>query len=453
MSSPTTERDLSWADAPTPALLRLAGPITVSMLSHAVMTLVDTLFVGRLGSAALAGVSFGGTVAYAMVVFPLGLLVGAKVLVSQAHGAGADRRPFVGAALGLAALMGTLVVLASPFIAQLLPQIMATPESGEAAQAYAGIRLLGAPAFLLFAAMREVRYGVGDSRAPMLATLLAAVLNIVLDYLFIFVAGWGVEGAAAATIAGNAIAAGGLAMVQAKEGFGVLHKEGLRKVWRVGLPSAVQFSMEIASFTTMATLIAALSEVEMAAHQVCLQVVHFGFLPLIGLSEASSVLAGQAMGAGRPELVKKLAFRGLGVGAIYAVVFMSVLFSSAETIAGAFTDSSEVIAKATVLLWVGGAFQLGDAAVLAARGPLRGSGDVRVPALIGVVSAWCCTPPLTYILGYRFGLGALGGWLGITCEIAMSCTIIWWRLLGGSWRSAAEKTRAEIDDPAPAPAQ
>ena len=79
---------LSWEQRPLRALLRLAGPIAISMLSYSVMTLVDTLVVGRLGAASLAGVGLGGMVAFALLCFWFGLLRGTKTLVAQAVGAG-----------------------------------------------------------------------------------------------------------------------------------------------------------------------------------------------------------------------------------------------------------------------------------------------------------------------------------------------------------------------------
>ena len=130
MSSLSTRSDRSvpWIENPTAELVRLAWPIAVSMLSFGTMTLVDTLFVGRIGPAALAGVGLGGTLAFALVCFSLGLLRGTKVLVSQAVGAGRHDRlsSILGAGLLLAALLGGLTLVVGQLCGDLLLLLAAT---------------------------------------------------------------------------------------------------------------------------------------------------------------------------------------------------------------------------------------------------------------------------------------------------------------------------------------
>src|SRR5687768_17914682 len=106
----SVQRNLEWRDRPMAELARLSWPIAVSTISYSVMTLVDTLFVGWLGSAALAGVGLGGTAAFVLLCFQFGLLRGTKTLVSQAVGAGraGDVRPLIGASLALAVGLGVL---------------------------------------------------------------------------------------------------------------------------------------------------------------------------------------------------------------------------------------------------------------------------------------------------------------------------------------------------------
>src|SRR5688572_32600747 len=130
MSAP---RELPWIERPMAELRRLSWPIAVSMLSYSAMTLVDTIFVGQLGPAALAGVGMGGVVSFALVVFSMGLLRGVKVLVSQAVGAGRPERAadFLAAGLVLALGLGVLTVLAGQLVALLLPRLAASAEAGE----------------------------------------------------------------------------------------------------------------------------------------------------------------------------------------------------------------------------------------------------------------------------------------------------------------------------------
>ncbi len=430
-------------------MLRLSWPIAVSMVSYAAMTLVDTLFVGRLGAEALAGVGIGGMASFTLVCFVFGLMRGVKVLTAQGVGAGkgSESKAFLLAGLALALGLGFVIAGLGQVVAGLLPLITATPASGSHAETYLGIRTLGSPVVLVYIALREYRYGLGDSRSPMVAAVVGNVVNIGLDYLLIFVADWGVAGAAVATVAGQVVEAGLLVAAQRSEGlpFRGLTLGAVRAVLRIGLPSGVQFFLEVGSFAVMAGMLAALSDIEMAAHQIVIQAIHFTFLPILAFGEAAAVMTGQAVGARRDGMVRGIAYRALLLAGSYAALCTVALLTSAETFARAFTDESAVIAAAVPLFWVAAAFQLADAANVVARSALQGTGDVRVPAAVGIVTAWVMTPPATYFLGYELGLGALGGWLGIAGEVALGAMIFWWRLLRGGWQPAAARTRAEVE--------
>jgi len=128
------ERKLHWETRKLGEFLRLAWPITVSTLSYSIMTLVDTLLVGHLGPASLAGVGMGGTAAFAVGCFSFGLIRGIKTLVSQAVGAGRNDlvEAYRSAALQAALVLGVATVVAGQLMAPLMLHVSATREAGEA---------------------------------------------------------------------------------------------------------------------------------------------------------------------------------------------------------------------------------------------------------------------------------------------------------------------------------
>src|SRR5262249_51061440 len=307
-------------------------------------------------------------------------------------------------ALAVAVGMGLLVAGAGQLVAALLSRIAASSAAGEAARTYLGIRILGAPVSLAYAAIREVRYAQGDARAPMIATVVANAVNIGLALLFIFPLGWGVAGAAVATIIAQGVECGVAALAQTYAGWRLrgVTRAHVRELWNIGLPTGLQFTLEIGAFTLLAGMIASLSEIEMAAHQIALQVIHFSFLPAVSVGEAASVLGGQAVGAGRDEWVVRSARIGLALAAGYTGFCTLV----ARAIVAGFGADPRVAVLAVRLLHVAAIFQVLDGANIVARCVLRGASDVRYAAVVGVVSSWAFTPPLMWILGYRLGLGA-----------------------------------------------
>jgi MATE family multidrug resistance protein len=418
------------------------------MLSYSAMTLVDTLLIGHVGRAQLAGVGLGGIVAFGLLCFSIGLLRGANTLVSQAVGAGQthDVPAYQGAAIVTALGLGLATMVVGQGVAALLPHLTATPEAGAAAQTYLRVRCLGAPFSLLFIALREVRYGQGLSRGPMRASLLANVLNIGLAYTFVFVFKRGVQGAALATLIAGGVEAALLALPMERRDFGLntWTRNHLRSLWRLGGPLGIQFTLEVGAFLLLSLLISLLSEVEMAGHQIALQVIHLSFLPAFAVAEASAVMIGQAVGANRDDLVVRLARMAMMVAGAYALSWTLIFAAAAGWIASGFTHDGPVIATSVGLLHIAAIFQLMDAANVVARGALRGAGDVRYSAMVGVITSWLCTPPLTWLLGYRLGLGARGGWLGLTLEIVVSVAILWWRLERHGWGPAALASRARL---------
>ncbi|HEX6838309.1 MAG TPA: MATE family efflux transporter [Polyangia bacterium] len=447
----TEARNLSWEDRKLRELLTLAWPITVSTLSYSIMTLVDTLLVGHLGPASLAGVGMGGTAAFAVLCFSFGLVRGIKTLVSQAVGAG--RRDLVEAyratALQAAVVLGVATVVAGQLVvAPLMLHVSATREAGEATKLYFWIRNLAAPIWLVGVALRETRYGEGDARSPMAATIVGNVVNVALATLFVFVLGWGVAGAATATCIAQTVETGVLWWMGRVYGWRAegATRQHFMELWRIGLPTAVQFMLEVGSFVLLAALISSLSETQMAAHQIALQVCQFSFLPAYAVSEAAAVLAGQAVGARRQELVLPVAYLCLRVAGAYTLVCSLVFVFCGRLIASGFTSDPTLLATAVRLLYVAAVFQTFDGANIAARCILRGVGDVRFAAVVGVVTAWMMTPPLAWLLGWRAGLGAYGGWLGLCGECIIGALVLWHRVATGRWRAVAEATRVGADE-------
>jgi MATE family multidrug resistance protein len=443
------QRDgLQWKHKPIPELVRLAWPIAVSMLSYSVMTIASTLFVGRLGASALAGVGLGSVAAFGLIGFGFGALRGVKVVVSQAIGAGrrAEIPAYIASGVVIAVALGVVSVGAGRLIVRVLPDFAASAEAGHHAATYLNLRNLGAPFALIAISLREARYGLSDSRSPLVSAVAANVVNIALDAIFILGLGYGVAGAGAATAIAHGVEVAVLIRASRSPGvaFGLARVRHVADVLRIGLPLGLQFLLEIGAFSVLVVMLARVSDVDLAAHQIALQVIHFSFLPALAIGEAASVLVGQAVGAGEDGLVKSLARQALAIAAVYTGTCGLVFAVGGSMIAGAFTAEPSVRSLATQLLWVAAAFQIFDAGSVVARCVLRGTGDVRFPAVIAVVTAWGFTPPLTWLLGYRLGLGALGGWLGLCAEIVVGSALLWWRLERGQWLRWASESRARL---------
>jgi MATE family multidrug resistance protein len=331
-------------------------------------------------------------------------------------------------------------------IAPLLVPLSASPRAGRFAAQYLTIRSAGAPVVLVFAALREARYGQGDTRAPMRASLAGNAVNFALDATLILGLGWGVRGAAVATICGNLTELALLAwpMRSALRGL-VLRRSAIREVWAQGLPNGAQFVMEVGAFLILTVLVASMSAVDAAAHQMVLHLINVSFLPAHALAEAAAVLVGQAVGANRDALVGRVARRTFLIGAGYATLCGVVYAVLGGLITRSLASGNAALAaRAGTLVHVGLAFLIADAANVIARGVLRGASDVRYAAVVGIATSWLTTPPLAWALGVACGLGVVGGWIGLAVEIIVGASLFWLRVLRGGWRPAAAAARRSI---------
>jgi MATE family multidrug resistance protein len=342
------------------------------MLSYSTMTLADTFFVASEGASALAGVGLGGTAAFVIFGFSFGLLRGVKILGAQARGAGAFDRERA----ALTAGMVTSLVLAAVSIvvgigaAFAMPLLAGGPEAGLHARDYLLIRALSSPFVLLYVALREARYGRGDSRSPMVASVLANALNIVLDAVFVWGFDGGVRGVAIATFIASAVQAFLLlaSVWKSEKHFVRPALADITALIRVGVATGVQFLLEIGSFSLLTILLARMPELELAAHQIAIQVIHFTFLPAIGVSETVSALVGQAIGARRLRLVGVVTNGGFALVIGYAAFCTVMLLLFGGVVARGFTDDGALIARASELLLIASLFQVFDAAGVIVRG-------------------------------------------------------------------------------------
>ncbi|HVW27715.1 MAG TPA: MATE family efflux transporter [Polyangiaceae bacterium] len=449
MSNDTQRERLRWRLKPFPELVRLAWPIAVSMLSYSVMTLVDTVFAGRLGATAVGAVGFGGVVTFTLLCFGIGLIQGAKVLVAQAVGAGRRDKiaGHVGSALVLAVGVGACVGIVGQFVSLVLPAVADASTSVHLAQRYVSIRVLSAPAILVAFAIREIRCALGDSRSPMRTALIANTFHIPLNAALIFWAGLGVHGAAISTVIAQTLESLLLILVQRKEeGFGLSEwtRRDVEQLWQTGWPLGLERFFNVASFTLLVTLLARVGDTDLAAHQIANQLNLFALLPMFAFAEAAAVLTGQAVGANEDGLVIRVAKVAVLTGAAYGALCALVYVVLGPAIVGALTTDPGVQRVARHLLLIAAAWQAFDAVYLVAASVLRGAGDVRFATLAIVIVAWVVTPPLALLLALDLGLGAVGGWLALLAEWGTGAVILGTRVARSGWKRAAIRSRERL---------
>jgi MATE family multidrug resistance protein len=329
-----------------------------------------------------------------------------------------------------------------------LPLIAATPDSGEYAAAYARVRLLGAPIWLAEVALSGARYGAGDSRASMIAVLTANAANVVLVALFTFGFDAGVTGVATATVLAQFVEVFVLWRRQRPEGFGLRAWDAtdLRVLLRMGVPLGIERFFDVGAWNLMIAITARMGDLELAAHQVAHQAMLFGFMPVMAIGDAATVLIGQSVGAGSLRTVPRVQRAALSAGLAYVGFCSLAYLICAPLVAALFSDDPRVIARAVQLLHIGAIFVWVLPFYSIGQSTLRAIGDVRAASIITVIAAWGCTPIVAVLFGVGFGLGARGGYIGIAIEVLVGALAFWWRIRGrgGAWLRNLRRFRSEL---------
>jgi MATE family multidrug resistance protein len=265
-------------------------------------------------------------------------------------------------------------------------------------------------------------------RAVLLAVLLTNLINIGLDLWLIFgglgVPALGAVGAGISTTTCNLIllllwAAGAH---QAAKGLGVslwvrATRSRMVQVFKIGWPAGLQTSLEVGVFTAVSALIARFGEISLAGHQIAITLASLSFMSALGISMATTARVGHHIGAGSSELARKAGLIGIGIGASFMGLGGICFILMPELLAGLFTHDPAVIASASVLIRIAGAFALSDGVQVVSAGALRGAADTRWSLYANLIAHWFVGLPVALWLGQRLGLGVAGYWWGLTAGL------------------------------------
>lgn len=421
-------------------LIGLAWPIVISMLGGAATGAIDVMRVGHLGTSALAAAGLGMTTSFLPISVGLGIAAGLRSEASRRAGAGdAGRVRLAGQALWLAAIVGVPVMALAPFARVLIGLTGAADPVADQAAAFAVIRLVGSPIWFASAGLGAFHAAEERTRITMVAQVLACATQVTGD--LVLLEGWGpvpalgLRGAALAGILGQAVSASFLAFHARHAlaaGLGV-DRAALTGVLKVGLPLGAHNALEVASFALFATMLVSAGEVHLAAHLVTARLLSVSFLPGIAIAEATSVLVGRALGAGRPDHARVAWESGLSVAAAGMGAFALLFVGIPEALLRPFAVEPGVALLAAKLLWIAAAFQLLDAVATVSHAALVGAGDTRYAMLAGSAAGWLVKIPIAAALVGPAGLGAVGAWLGLAVEVAVSAWLNASRIRSGAW--------------------
>ena len=418
----------------------LALPLVLGQLAAMAMNVVDSILAGRHGSVTLAAVAVGSAMWSLTLIICIGVLMAVPASVAQLNGA--DRRRDIGPlwrqAVWLALAMGVLLGVLMWWSPLLLAPMAIAPEVRPEATAFLQAIAFGAPALSLFFCFRNLSEGIAWTPPSMVFGVAGLLLLIPLGSVLMFGVGpvpeLGAQGLGFATaIVLWLQAAGFLAYLRLSARFADLElfTQVERPRWRpirdllaLGLPMGISIFMEGSLFVAVALLIGRLGAIDVAAHQVAINVASVCFMVPLGLAMATTVRVGHAAGADDASGVRWAAGAGYGLMLVTQTGAALLLVFAAAPISRLYTQDPAVIALAVVLMRYAAVFQYPDGIQALSNGVLRGLKDTRWPMLITVLAYWGVGLPLGAWFGLRMNGRAPGLWVGLILGLTVAATLL-----------------------------
>ncbi len=440
------------------SLLSLALPIIFANILQSAYQLIDTFWLGRIGADAVAAVSLSFPLLFLVLSIGAGLTLAGTVMVARYQGAENQKMVDFSSSQSVFLIFLTSIVLAivSYFAAgPLMKVIGAGPDIIEDSTTYFEVSSLGFVFLFIFFIFQSLMRGIGNVMLPVYIVLCTVILNAVLDPLFIYgygpIKGYGVAGAAVASVITQAVAAtiGLVILFRGKHGIKIslssmyFNMENLKRTFNLGLPASIEQSTRALGMTFMMVIVTSFGSDIVAAYGIGARMLSFIVVPALGLGIATTSLVGQNIGALKIKRAEKVArlsaklaffgFTGLGL----------IMFMVAEPLTAFFIpDDPQVIKDGALfikIMSISFGF-LGLQQVM--NGTFNGAGFTKASMFISIMSLWLVRFPLAYVLANTLGYGPEGIWWSFPISNFIAGIVAFIYFKTGYWKKRLIRDRS-----------
>ncbi len=428
-------------------------PLVAGLAATTVMEFTDRIFLSHYSVDAISAVLPAGVTAFLLLSFFGGISGYSAVFIAQYYGSGRLEK------VGIVFWQGIFITLFSGialFMASLLATPLFTlaghsPEVRSLEEIYFSILCQGGILHVLIQTLSGFFTGRGKTRPVMLANILGMAVNIPLDYALIYGC-WGlpelgIQGAAIATVVSWAVTVFVLILPMFSPGqqqeYSLqktmsLDRKVLFRLLRYGIPASIQFSLDVFAFTFFILMVGRLGSVELAASNIVISISSLAFMPNLAFSFGISSMVGQALGRGRPDQARAVAWSSIHILLAYTLLLDLIFILWPEFIVSFFIQDSgyqEISDMAARILGFVAAYILLDAFYMSFAAVLKGAGDTQyLLRVILTISLSCMIIPLFLGIQY-FGMGIYAAWSCLVLFIAALCILVMIRYTQGQWES------------------
>ncbi len=430
--------------------LTLALPVMTGQLGQIFTGVADTVMVGRVGEESIAAAALANSIFFFIFVIGIGISFAITPLVAESHG----KEDMKGICRWLknANLLNGIVSIALVLILMVLVQFIDNmnqpPEVVVLARPYLYIIGFSIIPVLFFQTYKQFTEGMSDTRTAMYISILSNTLNVGLNYILIFgklgMPAMGLFGAGIATLISRIFMAIAFyryfktstryATVNRMIRYAAISKKALRRLFKLGFPTGLQFSFEVSAFAGASIMAGWLSVEAMAAHQIALNLASISWMMATGLGAAATIRIGNHLGKKDYLNLSRVGSSSYILVSILMLIAGLIFWLFRFQLTAFYVTEKEVIDLAASLLLIAVFFQLSDGIQVIGLGLLRGLQDVNKPAFISFIAYWGIGLPVGYYFGFNQEMGVQGIWIGLLFGLTASAI-----MLGTRFRILARK--------------
>jgi putative MATE family efflux protein len=420
-------------------IIALAVPAMIENILQTIVGFVDTLFVSQLGLNEVTAVGIANTVLAVYIAIFMALGVGTSSLIARSIGAGdMDKAKSIARqSTILSGIFGLLFGLISLFFSEQLMRLMGA-EAKVLEDGAAYFRIVAIPSIFisLMFTLGSILRAAGDTKTPMKVSFWINILHIGLDYILIFgffgFSGFGVEGAAWATVIVRVIGTVALFyyIKKSKVSFSLIPKISKQEsstLIKLATPAAVERLIMRLGQVLYFGLIVKIGSDTFAAHTIAGNIETFSYMPGYGLAIAATTLVGQSIGAKRFKDAYAYGMLTTGIAVAFMSVIGILLFFLSPWFASWFTTERDAVEMVVTALRIDSFAQPALAISLVLTGALQGAGDTKSPMYSTAIGMWVIRVLGVYILGIHFGMGIAGIWLSIALDLYVRAIFLYYK--------------------------
>ncbi|MBE6115173.1 MAG: MATE family efflux transporter [Erysipelotrichaceae bacterium] len=397
---------------PWKSIVAFSIPMLIGNIAQQLYSTVDSIVVGLyVGDNALAAVGSATPILNLLLVLFIGISTGASIMVSQYYGA-KEREKLsytIGTCITLTALCSLFMMVVTPPLIRPALELMNTPQTIiDGCTNYLIISMIGIAGMAYYNILSSILRGMGDSYSALVYLLIATVINIVLDIVFVAKFNMGVGGVALATVIAQAISSilCLIKLMQMRSVFDltknelIMRKEQLSRIISLGLPSGATQAIFSSATIIVQSLTNSFGELFIAANVIIMRVDGFAMMPNFSFGNAMTTYTGQNIGAKKYQRVLDGAIQGLIVAVLCATGITGIILVFGKYLMAMFTSTTELIEMSVYLMRILAVGYIAMAVTQSLSGVMRGAGDTVTPMWISLITTVLLRVPVAYGISY-----------------------------------------------------